>query len=111
MPPDPLEPFLFLNQLQISSGKIRTKYDEKNVEIMPTPLKFFATSLPALVVGEENLVIGFGPPPHFRNASAIAGDTVFDLSGSGIEPRLPASISPDVLNTMLIVQYELEIQP
>ena len=25
------------------------------------------------VVGEENLVIAFRPPPHFKNASAIAG--------------------------------------
>ena len=31
---------------------------------MPPPFfKFLATPLPALVVGEENLVIGFGPPP------------------------------------------------
>ena len=28
----------------------------------PPLLKFLATPLPALVVGEENLVIGFGPP-------------------------------------------------
>ena len=27
------------------------------------PFKFFATPLPALVVGEENLVISFAPPP------------------------------------------------
>ena len=27
------------------------------------PLKFLATPLPALVVGEENLVISFGLPP------------------------------------------------
>ena len=35
----------------------------KNVEIMPPHplLKFLATPLPALVVGEENLVIGFRP--------------------------------------------------
>ena len=39
----------------------------------PSPhFLFLATPLPALVVGEESLVIGFGPP-HFRNASAIAG--------------------------------------
>ena len=43
--------------------------------ICPTPsfFKFLATPLSSLVVDEENLVIGFGPPPHFRNASAIAG--------------------------------------
>ena len=38
----------------------------------PLFFKFIATPLPALVVGEENLIIGFGPP-HFRNTSAIAG--------------------------------------
>ena len=39
----------------------------------PPLLKYLATPLLALVVGEENLVIGFGPPPpHFRNAFAIA---------------------------------------
>ena len=38
----------------------------------PRNLKYLATPLPALVVAEENLVFGFGPP-HFRNASAIAG--------------------------------------
>ena len=38
----------------------------------PRLLKFLATPLPALVVGEKNLVIGFGPPPLFRNAFAIA---------------------------------------
>ena len=37
----------------------------------PPLLKFLATPLPALVVGEEKLVISFGSP-HFRNASAIA---------------------------------------
>ena len=41
---------------------------------MPPPplLKFLAAPRPSLVVGEENLVTGFAPPPHFRNASAIA---------------------------------------
>ena len=41
-------------------------------KLCPLLLKFFATPLPALVVGEKNLAIGFGPPTHFRNASAIA---------------------------------------
>ena len=41
-------------------------------KLCPPLLKFLATPLPALVVGEENLVIGFGPL-HFRNGSAIAG--------------------------------------
>ena len=36
-------------------------------KLYPRPLKFLATSLPALIVGEENLVIGFAPPPHFKN--------------------------------------------
>ena len=36
------------------------------------PLKFLATSLPALIVGEENLVIGFAPPHTLKIASAIA---------------------------------------
>ena len=45
---------------------------EKNtLEIYAPLLKFLAAPLPALVVGEKSLVIGFGPP-HFRNASAIA---------------------------------------
>ena len=43
----------------------------------PIFFKFIATPLPVLVVGEENLVIGFGlpppPAPHFGNTSAIAG--------------------------------------
>ena len=44
------------------------------LKLCPPPFfKFIATPLPALVVGEENLAIGFGPPsPHFRNAFAIA---------------------------------------
>ena len=38
--------------------------DLKKVVIMLPPLlQFLTTPLPALVVGEENLVIGFGPPP------------------------------------------------
>ena len=41
------------------------------MEIMPPLVKFLATPLPALVVGEENLVIDFGSH-HFGNASAIA---------------------------------------
>ena len=44
MPPDPLELFLFLNQLQTNSAEKNTL--EKNVEIMFLPLlKFFATPL------------------------------------------------------------------
>ena len=63
------ELFLFLNQLQISSVEKKTL---EKVEIIPSSLlQFLATPLPALVVNEENLVIGFGPP-HFRNASVIA---------------------------------------
>ena len=43
----------------------------------PIPsIKFLALPVPALVVGEKNLVIGFGPP-HFRSASAIAGFSWF----------------------------------
>ena len=43
---------------------------------MPPRLsKFLATSLSALVVGEKNLVIGFGLP-HVRNASAIAAHNI-----------------------------------
>ena len=42
--------------------------------MLPPSFKFLATPLPALIIGEENLFIGFAPPfPHFRNASAIAG--------------------------------------
>ena len=64
MPPDPLELSLLLNQLQIcSAGKITL---EKNVEIMPSLLKFLPAPLPPLVVGEENLVIGYGPPPTLK---------------------------------------------
>ena len=64
--------FLFLNQLEISCAE--KKNAGKNVEIMPPLplLKFLATPLPALIVGEENLVISFRPHP-FRNTSAIAG--------------------------------------
>ena len=58
MPPDPLKLFLFLNQLQIiSAEKIPWKF-----MFLPL-LKYLATPLPALVVGEENLVISFAPPP------------------------------------------------
>ena len=73
MPPDPLQFVLFLNQLQIRSA-VKKKTLKKIVEIINPPplLKFLATPLPALVIGEKNLVIDFGPP-HFRNASVIAG--------------------------------------
>ena len=41
MPPNPLQPFLFLNQLQVSfAGKNAL---EKNVEIMAPLLKFLTT--------------------------------------------------------------------
>ena len=41
---------------------------------MPPPplVKFLTTPLPALVVGENIWLLVLGPP-HFRNASAIAG--------------------------------------
>ena len=35
-------------------------------------LKFFATPLPTLVVGEKIWLLILPPPPHFRNAFAIA---------------------------------------
>ena len=38
---------------------------------MLPPLKFIATPLPPLVLGEENVIISFGAP-HLKNASAIA---------------------------------------
>ena len=54
---------------------------------MSPPLsKFLATPLPSLVVDEENLVIGFGPP-HIRNASAIAE---MDTVGRPITPNYKA---------------------
>ena len=63
MSSDPLQLFLFLNQFQISSAKKNT-LDKKcgNYALPPPFLKILATPLPALVVGKENLVIGFGPP-------------------------------------------------
>ena len=67
-PPYSFSCFLISFELVLPK-KIRST---KNVEIMLSPfLKFLATPLPALIIGEENLFIGFGPP-HFRNASAIA---------------------------------------
>ena len=86
MSPDPLESFLFLNQLQISSAeKIRLT---ENVEIMPPPppFKFLATPLPLWVVGEENPVIAFGPP-HFRNASAIAVPDAVELKAYAVSEK------------------------
>ena len=60
MPPNPPKSCLFNNQLQISfTEKIRWKKCGNYVS--PPFLKFLATSLPAVVVGEENLIIGFGP--------------------------------------------------
>ena len=56
----------------------------------PSVFKFLATPQPALVVGEENLVIGFGPP-HFRNASAIAECSHYKDKGTGQRVR-PLSI-------------------
>ena len=78
---------MFLNQLEISSAEKNTL--EKKCEIIPPLLKFLATPLPALVVGEEKLVIGFWPP-HFRNASAIAAST----DGDKLGPWLPDSPRP-----------------
>ena len=69
MPPDPSRTLLFLNQLQISSAvKIRLK---KSGNYASPFIKFLTTLLLALVVGEKNLTIYFGPP-QLRNASAIA---------------------------------------
>ena len=43
---------------------------------MPLPLvKFLATPLPALVVGEKIWFLVLGPP-HFKNASAIAAGNI-----------------------------------
>ena len=71
MPPDPSRTLLFLNQLQITSAvKIRLK---KSGNYAPPFIKFLTTLLLALIVGEKNLTIYFGPPPtQLRNASAIA---------------------------------------
>ena len=67
--PGPPRTFLdFLISFKLVLPKKKTL--EKIVEIMPLLSKFLATPQPALVVGEENLVIGFAPP-HFRNAFAI----------------------------------------
>ena len=71
MAPDPLELFLSLNQLQISSAENNT-IDKKIGNYAPPPLRYLATPLPALIVGEKNQVIGFGPltlemlPPSLR---------------------------------------------
>ena len=70
-PRTPLFSFLISFKLVLPK-KIRWK---KWGNYAPSPFKFLATLLPALVVGEENVVIGFGPP-HFRNAFAIAGQGV-----------------------------------
>ena len=60
---------------------------------MLPPLKFLATPLPALVVGEENLVIGFGPA-HFRNVSAIAESTAPEADALTIRPSELLEIKP-----------------
>ena len=70
-PRTPLELSWFLNQLQISSAEKNT-LEKMWKPCLPPLLKFLARPLPSLVVDEENLVIGFAPPPHFRNVSAIA---------------------------------------
>ena len=72
-PRTPLE-LSWFNQLQICSAEKNTL--KKMWKLCPPLLKFLATPLPSLVVDEENLVIGFGPP-HFRNASAIAAPRAF----------------------------------
>ena len=75
--PPPLEHFLFLNQLQISSAEKNEQ--ETNVENMPSPLlTFFATPLPTLVVEKKIWSLVSGPTPQVRNASVIVakgGDT------------------------------------
>ena len=65
--------FLFLiNQLPISSSEKNT-LEKKSANYAAPPLfKFLVTSLPSMVVGEKNLVIGLASPLHIRNASAIA---------------------------------------
>ena len=60
IPRTPLELSWFLNQLQISSAEKNTL--EKVWKLCPSRLKLLATPLPSLVVDEESLVIGFGPP-------------------------------------------------
>ena len=69
-PPDPLQLFLFFNQLQISSAE---KKKLKKCGNYAPLLKFLATPLPTLVVGEKIWSLILAPPLHFRNASAIAG--------------------------------------
>ena len=61
MPPD--SPKLsWFNQLQISSAEKNTL--KKIWKLCPPPfLIFLATPLQSLVVGEENLIIGFAPTP------------------------------------------------
>ena len=59
MPPNP--PIAFLVSSLASNYFCRKNTLEKNVVIMPPRLKFLATPLPALVVGEKNLAIAFGP--------------------------------------------------
>ena len=81
---------------------------------MPPPLlKFLATSLPSLVVDEENLVIGFGPP-HFRNASAIAGcnGIAIDAGGFGFAPwagQIGLSIARDLPPRLFSSNFEAEL--
>ena len=59
-PPDPPQLFLFLNQLQISSAEKRKL--KKMWKLCPPLLKFFATPLPALVVGKKICSLVLGPP-------------------------------------------------
>ena len=57
MPPDPLEPFLLLNQFQLRSAK--KKMLEKNVEIMAPPFKIFryATGGPTTITKKHEVNI------------------------------------------------------
>ena len=76
LPPNPLKVSSFSISFKlVLPKKIRWK---KWGNYAPLFLKFLATPLPALVVGEQNLVIGFGPP-HFRNASTIADQNTATL--------------------------------
>ena len=73
MPTDPLEHFLFLNQLQIISAE---KTEGKNVEITltlpPPPFEISRYTTADHDCYRSKSGRWFWAPPHFRNASAIA---------------------------------------
>ena len=100
-PRTPLE-LSWFNQLQISSAEKNTL--EKMWKLCPPFFKFLATPLPFLVVDEENLVIGFGPP-HFRNAYGIAAFHNWHLFGWDPKKSLTA-LELDILSSSL--QYKKE---